>query len=238
VVMALKLRKHWYGTVSVLGITIGLSGLILKPHRLWLVHCGLLTLNLNGFALYYSMRKMALSHLARLGKLKRLCDITGVRFGIVNATVYRWFYPSISASLFLSVVFLVAATTLNTSHMPLHYASDGFGLLAGLGAVTLVTRLRSVESILCNVESLINSGKVDTSAPATAKFILLLVPKRNREHLIGDLEEEYRTILLPEYGVSKARNWYRWQVALSIGPLLWAQVKRGAALAWLWKRVR
>src|SRR5947209_376105 len=34
----------------------------------------------------------------------------------------------------------------------------------------------------------------------TPTFALLLIPKRNREHVIGDLEEEYRTTVLPQYG--------------------------------------
>src|SRR5437763_1135374 len=38
----------------------------------------------------------------------------------------------------------------------------------------------------------------DASPPRPARFALLLIPKRNREHLIGDLDEEYRTVVLPE----------------------------------------
>lgn len=63
-------------------------------------------------------------------------------------------------------------------------------------------------------------------APAAAKFLLLLIPKKNREGLLGDLEEEYHTIVLPEYGLWAARRWYWWQVCISIGPLIWAKVKR------------
>lgn len=51
--------------------------------------------------------------------------------------------------------------------------------------------------------------------PTLAKYILLLVPKKNREHLIGDLEEEFWTILA-QYGVRKARFWYWWQTIFSI----------------------
>lgn len=231
-------RKHWYWEICAIGFTTALAGLVLKPHRLWLVHCGLLITNLNFVALFFSMRKIVQRHLATLGKIKRLCDFTGVRFGIVNAAVYRWSYRSMSASLVLSVAFLVAAITLTKTHWVFHYVSDALEALAGLGAVALATRFRSVDKILTKMEFAIHSGKLDTSPPATAKFILLLVPKRNREHVIGDLEEEYRTILLPEYGVRKARNWYRWQVVMSIVPLLWAQMKRGSVIAWLWKQMR
>jgi len=72
-----------------------------------------------------------------------------------------------------------------------------------------------------------------TKPPSAAKFMLLLVPRRDREHLVGDLEEEYRTIVLPEYGARAAKFWYWCQVLSSIAPLLWSQSKRiaGAVLA-------
>jgi hypothetical protein len=52
--------------------------------------------------------------------------------------------------------------------------------------------------------------------PGSAKFLLLLMPKKDRGSLLGDLEEEYRTYVLPEYGPAKARWWYWWQVIASI----------------------
>lgn len=51
--------------------------------------------------------------------------------------------------------------------------------------------------------------------PHAAKFLLLLVPLRNREGIIGDLEEEYRTILVPEYGHPLAKFYYWWHVILT-----------------------
>ncbi len=53
--------------------------------------------------------------------------------------------------------------------------------------------------------------------PSFPKFLLLLIPKNNREHLLGDLDEEYRTILLPEFGSKKALLWYprQWSVLSS-----------------------
>jgi hypothetical protein len=83
----------------------------------------------------------------------------------------------------------------------------------------------------------VHPGNVATSPPAVAKFILLLIPERHREPLIGDLEEQYITTLLPEYGAKKARIWYWWQVVTSIGPLLWAPIERAIAIAFLWKRL-
>ena len=73
--------------------------------------------------------------------------------------------------------------------------------------------------------------------PKMATLLVLLIPKKNREHILGDLDEEYRTILMPRYGRRTANLWYWWQAAISVGPLLWAKVKRGLVAAWLWHRV-
>jgi hypothetical protein len=49
-----------------------------------------------------------------------------------------------------------------------------------------------------------------------AKLLLLLIPKEHRDGTIGDLEEEYRTVLLPEYGVRWARFYYWWHTLYSL----------------------
>lgn len=77
-----------------------------------------------------------------------------------------------------------------------------------------------------------------TSPSRVGKLLLLLIPKKNREHLLGDLEQEYQTILLPKYGLRAARRCYWWHVCISLGPLLWARLRRVAGLVLLWKSVR
>jgi hypothetical protein len=62
--------------------------------------------------------------------------------------------------------------------------------------------------------------------PRSAQFALLLIPKRNREHLIGDLEEEFQTIVLPQYGRFLASCWYFEQAMLAIGYYLWPAMKK------------
>lgn len=69
-----------------------------------------------------------------------------------------------------------------------------------------------------------------TNPPRSAQFALLLIPKRNREHLIGDLEEEYRTIVLPQYGSFLAMCWYFEQVALTIGCYAWPTIRKALGL--------
>lgn len=73
--------------------------------------------------------------------------------------------------------------------------------------------------------------------PARANYLLFLAPRKYREHLIGDLEEEYRTVVLPRFGIKKARFWYWWQVIQSLLPILWSSAKRIAAATFLWKHI-
>jgi hypothetical protein len=77
-------------------------------------------------------------------------------------------------------------------------------------------------------------GEVDRP-PRSAEYILLLIPKRNREHLVGDLEEEYRTKVLPEWGPLRARFFYWEQTAVAVACYLWPVLKRFLGLAAIWK---
>lgn len=80
--------------------------------------------------------------------------------------------------------------------------------------------------------------EVPSETPKSAKLLLLLAPKSYRENLVGDLEQEFRTIVLPQYGAWRARWWYRWQVACSLLPIIWNSLKRAAGLALLWKLIK
>jgi hypothetical protein len=65
---------------------------------------------------------------------------------------------------------------------------------------------------------LFESKRLAPAPPDWGLYCLLLIPKRNREHLVGDLEEEFRTVILPRYGPRKAACWYWWNVIVSIVP--------------------
>jgi len=78
-------------------------------------------------------------------------------------------------------------------------------------------------------DSILEEQQPAPSAPAPphgAQLLLLLISTKNREHLLGDMEEEYTTIVLPEYGRSRAWFWYWWQAAISVASHLWAQLWR------------
>jgi hypothetical protein len=79
--------------------------------------------------------------------------------------------------------------------------------------------------------------KMEMGPPRFAQFTLLLIPKRSREHLIGDLEEEFRTIVLPQYGRFLARCWYFEQVAIAIGCYAWPTIKKILGLSFILKLI-
>jgi len=95
---------------------------------------------------------------------------------------------------------------------------------------------RSIKAVVRKGFRKILAGELsDDRPPRVAQFALLLIPKKNREHLIGDLEEEYRTIALPEFGRFWARLWYWEQTGLALGFYVWPFVKRILGLAAIWK---
>ena len=73
--------------------------------------------------------------------------------------------------------------------------------------------------------------------PPLAEFILLLIPMRDREHLIGDLEEEFRVIVLPKHGLFKANLYYWWQVIISLFPYILRFFKRALGVAVFFKLI-
>ncbi len=53
--------------------------------------------------------------------------------------------------------------------------------------------------------------------PNRAEMLLHFgLPKRDREYMIGDLEEEFRGVILPKYGPRVAARWYWWQAVRSV----------------------
>jgi hypothetical protein len=71
--------------------------------------------------------------------------------------------------------------------------------------------------------------------PYFAEYLLYYLPKKIREPLLADLEEEYREIST-RFGKRKATIWYYVQVALSYWPLLFSGVRKlikWGVLGWL-----
>ena len=214
-----------------------LSGIFFKAHGSWLQECGSLTIYVSISVWILTVRSYFRDTIPGMERLQQLCSAGGVRFGFANAT-YRWVWPFTFATSFLSVTFMATELFIRTQHQWFRLVSDAFAIPCVVGFATIMTRTRNLESILRKLESITHPGKLASSPPKAAKFVLLLVPRRYREHLVGDLEEEYTTIVLPEYGAKSARLWYWWQVITSIAPLLWQQAKEVAGLVFVWKSVR
>ena len=75
-------------------------------------------------------------------------------------------------------------------------------------------------------------------APHLPGIVLLLIEGRSREHLAGDLEEEYVTVIVPRRGHYYARCWWYGQILAILSIYLWGQAKRTAAsrLGLRWRR--
>lgn len=72
----------------------------------------------------------------------------------------------------------------------------------------------------------------NVSPPAMAeKLLVFFLDKKSREAMLGDLEEEYQTIIVPRLGDKVASLWYWYQVFRSIGPTILAAVLRLASWA-------
>jgi hypothetical protein len=119
-----------------------------------------------------------------------------------------------------------------------HQSAD-VGWDAVLGPLTIdAKQAKQTNAVVAKVRQLpplqmsIGVARVVSSAPPRfPKFLLLLIPKKNREYVIGDLEEEFHTILVPEYGYRTARCWYWAQVLAAFLPIVWDQLKRASGLA-------
>jgi hypothetical protein len=63
--------------------------------------------------------------------------------------------------------------------------------------------------------------------PKKAEYLLYyLLTKRDRESIPGDLEEEYRTVIVPKFGPQYARIWYWKQVICSVWPIIGCRLRR------------
>jgi hypothetical protein len=65
----------------------------------------------------------------------------------------------------------------------------------------------------------------DQRPPKFAEYLLYFLPKKDREPLLGDLEEEYREIY-EKFGRRKAAFWYYCQVMMSFLPYIVRGIKQ------------
>jgi hypothetical protein len=67
--------------------------------------------------------------------------------------------------------------------------------------------------------------------PEMARYVLhLLLSRRDRQNLIGDLIEEFQTVQLPEFGVRKANFWFWEQAISSVWPIIRGRIRNIVAI--------
>ena len=212
---------------------ISSCGLVLRPRREWLFDSGIIIIYSNIAVEMCRLLRYVAELPLMLGRLRILCENAGLPF-VSSPLDRKWMYPTAIGALFLSVCLRVAALVFHNAHNLFHLVSLGV-FFAGIaaGPVALFVADKRIARTIRKLEGLTVSHPV-SSGPNSAKFLLfLIVPRHNREHLIGDLEEEYATIILPDYGERKAKFWYWWKVITCIAPSAWAWVKRILTVALL-----
>ena len=76
-----------------------------------------------------------------------------------------------------------------------------------------------------------DGGDRNAVVPRRAELILcFLLPPATRANMLGDLEEEFRTRMLPIFGVRVARCWYWTQAVRSVIVVLWSTIIRVVAV--------
>jgi len=231
-----RVLSNRFEVVWALGGATYVLGLLWRPHHCWIHDAGFLIISLNVATWMTRNLGPAVGRMPSiLSRLQILCADVGMPFSAGNFR-RKWTYPSILGAMALSIGLQIAAFIWSRAHVLLHLLSDGLSLVSILGFLAFILTLRRIIKALDQLEA--GQYGAAPAPPKSAKFILLLLPKQNREHLIGDLEEEYSTVVLPEYGERKAQFWYWWQVLNSIAPILWSRIRRIISIALLFRRAR
>jgi len=71
----------------------------------------------------------------------------------------------------------------------------------------------------------------ETTAPALEVLLYFVVPISHLEGLLGDLEEEYRTVQIPNFGPKAAQWWYAKHVLRTAGCYLMRACKTASVVA-------
>ena len=232
----MKVRYYRYAGTGVGVLSLALVLFSKSPSKRLYDFCSLLLL-VCGFFILWSIRDIVRTVQGHLPVIQELCVSAG--FPLPNTNLLNRIFPFVVTAFLLSTSSQLAATILRTRHFSLlHAVADLFGILFFAGVIGIVARFTRLAADLRKLRAANNSGSSIISPPKDAKFVLLMIPKRHREHMIGDLEEEYSSIVLPQYGVRYAQCWYWWHVAESFLPFLWAHVRRVMMAVWLWKHLR
>lgn len=221
--------------INVIGSAVTAVGMLERAHWHWLCVAGSIA-NLLGLGIQFAPTYSFVSRefVPTYGRLERLCAAYGVPCGIRTQRT-TWVFRCSVGFLFLTICLFTLGLVLRQWYGSLELIGLGceialLGVLA-FGLKLLSSTQNEADVLLDQLAG--RSLRQPLGPPNAARFLLLLIPIRHREHLIGDLEEEYIAVVLPKYGLKKARAWYWWQVLLSLVPILWSEVKRVAGFVLL-----
>ena len=120
-----------------------------------------------------------------------------------------------------------------------HFMLDA--VLAGnSGNVGLSAGLKSGEP------SMLHPGSAVYEMPplGAQRLLYFVLPRKNRQDIIGDLAEEYKTEILPRLGRRGAVVWYWSQAIRSVAPVVYRALVKSSVLAgvakflsWLWRKL-
>jgi hypothetical protein len=131
-------------------------------------------------------------------------------------TEFLWRLLGVLIATFLGV-FIFEGLELLKSHPLLNY-----GIIAIVGFACLATIELRLQGFSKARERLMPRERpASHETPRLVQLFFLFVPKRNREHIIGDLEEEYRTT-----NKRFPRLWYWGQVSALVASYWWATLRR------------
>jgi hypothetical protein len=172
----------------------------------------------NVIQLFLLATSVAISVILIIPRSRKALLGIGRALGLPHLDMNVEYQPNEGA--FFRTLWIFSSAVTLTIQIPVYVLFVPFRLI--LGAILSFSRTNDA------------SGQV----PSTARFLLLLIPRKYRENLVGDLEEEFATIVFPQYGPRRAQLWYWEQVFAGLAPIAWAQVKRLAVLVFLWKAVK
>jgi hypothetical protein len=100
-----------------------------------------------------------------------------------------------------------------------------------------ITSIYQLAQIMRDISKTQTDDASQSTLPNTAEYLLyLLLPRKDRESIIGDLYEEY-PLVVKKFGVKKAKLWVYRQVLCSAWPLIQKATKWGL-FAWIGEWIR
>jgi hypothetical protein len=113
---------------------------------------------------------------------------------------------------------------------PSHFQASRTLILTGF---SIAGALSGALEVIYFHKSKAHSSRALPKLSPFVQALLWIIPERNRDHIIGDLEEECRT-----YNKLFPRLWYSWQAITLVASYRWAALRRLVGLDAIRKFIR